>query len=78
MRHFYLYFSHLHRSDDLGVGSIRFFLDPPDALEVETKLMRSERFPTFDLFTTRTEDAEASLFLLLRSRFLLPPVRVEK
>lgn len=44
-----------------------------DALEIESKLLRSERLPTFGRFTTRTDGGEVSLFLLLRLKFLLPP-----
>lgn len=50
---------------------IYFRIEPLEALEIESKLLRSERLA---LFTTRTEGGDDSLFLLLRLKFLLPPM----
>lgn len=54
--------------------SIYFGIEPLDALDIESKLLRSERLPTLDLFSVRTDGGDESLFLLLKLKFLLPPV----
>lgn len=58
------------------ISAIYFGMDVLEALEIESKLLRSERFPTFGLLTTRTEGGDDSLFLLLRLKFLLPPTKI--
>lgn len=56
--------------------SINYFvIESLDALDIESKLFRSDRCPTFGRFTTRTDGGDASLFLLLILKFLFPPTK---